>query len=322
MRPGSTFKGWRVRGAIAWKLVLGIAVAAAVVWVLAQPSVPPPEPGSRAVAGPIAVRTPVPNTERPTAPPPAAAPPAAVVATGSPSDPFAGVDVSNNSVLRHIAGIEEKARGRRAAQARDPLRVNPAATATPPARQPVAPQPPREQPAAESRPVAPPGGVQLVAALGLPDVPRTAATPPTVPLAEVPLARPVTESAAASAPAAERAATPVPASPAANPAPGDRVLVAALGKSAPPQSTTPPLRVARRTVPVFPVEAMRAGIQNGRVVARLTIEADGRVSAAQIINSNPIGYFERESRRALATWRYDPPGQPTSADVELIFTRE
>ena len=99
------------------------------------------------------------------------------------------------------------------------------------------------------------------------------------------------------------------------------MLVAALGKTAPPQSTTPPLRVANRTVPIFPVEAMRAGIQSGRVVARLTIEADGRVSAAQIISSTPIGYFERESRRALAMWRYEPPGQATSADVELIFNR-
>jgi TonB family protein len=57
-------------------------------------------------------------------------------------------------------------------------------------------------------------------------------------------------------------------------------------------------------------------------VARLTIEADGRVSGAQIVKAAPLGYFERESRRALANWRYEPPGRQISADVELIFTRE
>jgi hypothetical protein len=35
-----------------------------------------------------------------------------------------------------------------------------------------------------------------------------------------------------------------------------------------------------------------------------------------------MGYFERESRRALASWRYEPPGQATSADVELVFNLE
>jgi protein TonB len=102
------------------------------------------------------------------------------------------------------------------------------------------------------------------------------------------------------------------------------VLLAALGKAAPPPAPaiTPQLRVTNRKVPNFPIEAIRAGIQNGRVVARLTIEADGRVSATQIISASPIGYFERESRRALATWRYEPPGQATTADIELDFTRE
>jgi len=328
MKPASMCMRRRVHGAVAWKLVLGIAAATGIVWVLVQPSVAPPEPGSRAVAGPIAVRAPAPTPGTPAArppaaaPPPATAPPAAVVPINSPSDPFAGVDVSNNSVLRHIAGIEEKGRGRQAARARDPSHATTTAAATQPARQAAAPQPAREQPVAEPRPVAPPPSVQTVAALPPADTPRAAPAPPPAVPVEVPLVRAVSEPAVASAPAPERAPAPVAAPPPGNPAPGgDRVLVAALGKTAPPQSTTPPLRVANRTVPIFPVEAMRAGIQSGRVVARLTIEADGRVSAAQIISSTPIGYFERESRRALAMWRYEPPGQATSADVELIFNR-
>jgi len=102
----------------------------------------------------------------------------------------------------------------------------------------------------------------------------------------------------------------------------DRVLVAALGNAAPAPSITAPLKVTNRTVPVFPPEAIRAGIQSGRIVARLTIEADGRVSGAQILSASPSGFFERESRRALSSWRYEPPGRETSTDVELVYTRE
>jgi TonB family protein len=144
---------------------------------------------------------------------------------------------------------------------------------------------------------------------------------------EAPLTRSVAEPAPpANAQPSERPANSTAPAPAGNagPANGDRVLLAALGKSAPAQSPSvgPPLRVANRTLPSFPHDAARDGIRSGRVVARLTIQADGRVSATQIISATPMGYFERDSRRALATWRYEPPGEVTSAEVELVFNLE
>jgi protein TonB len=307
---------WRsASGAVAWKLLLGIALGVGAVWFVAQSSFAPPEPVSREVAGPIG-RTVVPNTEAPVA-----------TALAAPqrdtqNDPFAGVDLSNNSVLRHIAGIEEKTRGRQRAQARGTA-VAAAPTATPETARPSASPPPpaRQESTATQRP-APPVPVQTVAPPPSPsETPRGPAVLQTSAAVDAPVLRSASETTAASPPSFERVASNgVAAAPSAV---SDRALVAALGNAPPPSpATTAPLHVIARTVPPFPIEAMRAGIREGRVVARLTIEADGSVSAAQIISSSPLGYFERESRRALATWRYEPPGRQTSADVELVFNRE
>ena len=147
----------------------------------------------------------------------------------------------------------------------------------------------------------------------------------TEPSAPAPITRPA--DAAPPVQPIEHAATagsavivPPPANPPANA--NERVLVAALGNTAPAPSISAPLKVTNRSLPVFPPEAIRAGVQGGRVVARLTIEADGHVSGAQILSASPAGFFERESRRALAGWRYEPPGRATSADVELVFNRQ
>lgn len=297
-----------VRGAVAWKLLLGIAAGIGVVWSFAQSSLPPAETPSRAVAGPIAVRTPVSNSEQRVA--------AAPAADARKNDPFAGVDVSNDSVLRHIAGIDENARAR---QQRAPQR-GAAKAATEPAR-PVAapPTPPVGAEPAETQRV--PNAPAEAAAMA----PLLAPAPPPAPAAlqtsaiEAPVTRSAADPGAATLPAVGQAVAAPPPSK----ADPDRTQVAALGNTpSMARATDAPLRAIARPVPPFPIEAMRAGIPQGRVVARLTVEADGRVSAARILSSTPLGYFERESRRALANWRYEPPGRQTSTDVELVFNRE
>jgi len=258
------------------------------------------------VAGPIAIRTPVPNTESQVAPAAARAP------NDSQRDPFAGVDVSNDSVLRLIAGIEEKKGGRQAAArpASKPPAISTAGETSAQASttRTEAPEPRRATPAPVPAAVAAPP----------PNEPATIAAP------EPPPTRSGADSSPANAANLERspAAAPVPAPTAAAASAPDRVLVAALSNATAPPAITAPLKVTNRTVPAFPPEAIRAGVQGGRIVARLTIEADGRVSSTGILSASPIGYFERESRRALSTWRYEPPGKTTSTDIELVFNRE
>jgi len=314
VKPASAPRWRRAGGAIAWKLLLGIAAGNRAIWFAAQASFAPSEElNSRAVAGPIAVRVPVQENDARAAPAPAAAP----ASTESSSDPFAGVDVGNNSVLRLIAGIEDKVRGRKAEPQPRRSGTLPTNAVT---RAPATPAPLAQDAPVEPR-TAPLVVVPVTAAAVPTEAPRAVSSATTAAAAEAQVIR---SSDASTSMGIERSEGVVLAPPPAN-APengSERVLMAALGIPPAPPAVTAPLRATNRTVPVFPPEAIRAGIQNGRVVARLTIEADGRVSSAQIISATPSGYFERESRRAVATWRYEPPGQATSTDVELVFNRE
>jgi len=315
-------RGTRVGGVIAWKLMIGIAVGVGALLVAGKGSFGPTTTDSRSSDTPVtavAVATPVPNPE-------ARVSPEAEPSNESPSDPFAGVDVRNDSVLRLIAGIEEKSRTRPAAPR---SAARPAAAAS--ASDPRMPSAPRVEPT-ERRQVnaAPDQGLPAQPAATLAAAPAAESSRAVLPVVapELPASAPVTRPAEATpAQPGDRAASasgaviaPPPASPPA--AANERVLVAALGNSAPAPSIVAPLKVTNRALPVFPPEAIRAGVQAGRVVARVTIQADGRVSGAQILSASPAGFFERESRRALATWRYEPPGRETTADVELVFNRE
>jgi protein TonB len=302
----------RVYGAIAWKLLLAVGVGVGTVWAATQVmSVRPFEEAPRAVTGAVATQPAVlaPDSNLAT---PAQSPP-----TASSTDPFAGVDVRNDSVLRHIAGIENRSRRR---QATPPKRNAVKAAEISAPRGNDAPAP-RENTVPEARPRAPAATVSVVATPaadpGRPAMVASQVQPAPEPVARAAVEPPnnsVVERAVKGPAVVPPASAPLPAAP-------ERVVAAARTEAAAP-AVAAPLRIAYRNVPVFPGEAIRAGIRSGRVVARLTIDADGRVTGTQVLSATPPGYFERESRRALATWRYDPPGQATTTDVELVFTRE
>jgi protein TonB len=73
---------------------------------------------------------------------------------------------------------------------------------------------------------------------------------------------------------------------------------------------------------VYPAEAARDGITRGRVVAQLQVGEQGRVEHVEILEAQPPRVFDREVRRALAQWRYAPPGAPRQVAVELVFRLE
>jgi periplasmic protein TonB len=72
--------------------------------------------------------------------------------------------------------------------------------------------------------------------------------------------------------------------------------------------------------PVYPREAIRAGIAKGRVVARLFIDEKGLVSEVKIIESEPPGVFNKEVTRALSQWKFQAEGEKFVGEVELTFT--
>ena len=97
---------------------------------------------------------------------------------------------------------------------------------------------------------------------------------------------------------------------------------------APPPPPAPPAKPALRKgisrlsgeYPIFPREAIRAGTQEGTVVARLQVDEKGNVTEVRIVESNPPRVFDREVIRALGLWKFAPDGDRYIAEIEVHFT--
>ncbi len=72
--------------------------------------------------------------------------------------------------------------------------------------------------------------------------------------------------------------------------------------------------------PIFPREAIRAGVQKGHVVARLFIDEKGLVTEVRIVEADPPNVFNKEVTRALSQWKFQPEGEKFVGEVELTFT--
>jgi protein TonB len=115
----------------------------------------------------------------------------------------------------------------------------------------------------------------------------------------------------------------------ASPAPPREEPPPRLAAVAPPQAAPPaPLdsAKARRTLlrvsgdpPVYPREAIRSGIESGRVVALVTVDAQGNVADVDIVRSEPPLVFDRAARAALAAWKFKAEGDRYRGEVELRF---
>jgi len=230
--------------------------------------------------------------------------------SGQARDPFAGVDIASDTVLRHIAGIVEPRRSAEALPRPESARAPTSRRGTT-----VAEGQRTTPPPAQSAPVPAATEANAPTLVTRANEPAPVAAPP-------PIARALPDVAGKQAEADERGSGATPATIAAPAADMNRLALARVDAPPASPSTVVPPRAIHRTVPAFPGEAIKAGIKSGRVLARVTIDADGRVTESQILSARPPGYFERESQRALTSWRYEPSGRPISADVELLFARD
>ena len=78
-------------------------------------------------------------------------------------------------------------------------------------------------------------------------------------------------------------------------------------------------RCPEQIKPGFPERAREDDIIEGRVSARLHLDAAGRVTEVEILSAEPPGYFEREVRRAALRWRCQGSGQADSLKVPFRF---
>jgi protein TonB len=81
-----------------------------------------------------------------------------------------------------------------------------------------------------------------------------------------------------------------------------------------------PLLVLSRIPPLYPRRALRRRIE-GWVELRLTIDPEGRVSTARVLQSHPPGTFDRAALKAVRRWRFQAPEEsgPVQATQKIEF---
>jgi len=75
--------------------------------------------------------------------------------------------------------------------------------------------------------------------------------------------------------------------------------------NAPRQLPPGELKRTRYMPPEYPKDALKRGI-GGEVRVRITVDADGKVKSAEIVNSSPAAVFDRAALDAVRRWRFKP----------------
>jgi protein TonB len=126
-------------------------------------------------------------------------------------------------------------------------------------------------------------------------------------------AEPATSAPVPPAPTSQAPASPPPAAP--------RSDVAAARPAPAPTPVPAALRLVTRVDPDFPREATQAGVDQGSVKARMTLDAGGNVTRVEIVEANPRRVFDRAVVRALSQWRYSDGAAGRTVDMEIAFRR-
>lgn len=102
-------------------------------------------------------------------------------------------------------------------------------------------------------------------------------------------------------------------------APAPRTDVAAARTAPAPEAASS--RLVTRVDPDFPREAIQAGVEQGNVKARMTLDAGGNVTRVDILDAQPRRVFDRAVVRALSQWRYSEGASGRMVDMEVAFRR-
>jgi periplasmic protein TonB len=93
---------------------------------------------------------------------------------------------------------------------------------------------------------------------------------------------------------------------------------------APPAPPKPAIRRGITRIagdnPEYPRQAIRAGIEKGKVVARLQIDEKGNVTEVTIVSSDPPRVFDRAVMDALKGWKFQGEGEKYVGEIEVNFS--
>ena len=70
---------------------------------------------------------------------------------------------------------------------------------------------------------------------------------------------------------------------------------------------------------VYPRAAIRAGVNKGRVLARLMIDEKGNVTDVVVVSSEPPRVFDRVVIDGVKDWKYPAEGEKYAAEIEVLF---
>ncbi len=107
------------------------------------------------------------------------------------------------------------------------------------------------------------------------------------------------------------------------PPPPEPPVIAPPAPPPPPALQKPAVRRGivpiEREDPVYPREAIRAGISKGRVVARVQIDEQGNVTDVIIVSADPPHVFDRAVKNALERWKFKGEGDKYVGEIEVNF---
>ncbi len=127
-------------------------------------------------------------------------------------------------------------------------------------------------------------------------------------------------------PVATAPTAPVISSVTTTPPPEPHVIAPPPVVQAPPPPPPPKPAIRRGISPVsreeleFPRAATRAGVEKGRVLARVMIDEKGNVTEVIIVSADPPRYFEREVTDKLKLWKFKAEGEKYVGEIEVNFS--
>ncbi len=89
--------------------------------------------------------------------------------------------------------------------------------------------------------------------------------------------------------------------------------------SAPHQVPASELKRTRYMPPEYPKGALKRGV-GGEVLVRFSVDADGKVKSAEVVNSSPAEVFDRAALDAVRRWRFKPPAGGTPNVEATVVT--
>jgi len=129
---------------------------------------------------------------------------------------------------------------------------------------------------------------------------------PYIPPPDIPVPTPQTE------PVISNTTTVVPTEP-------NVIAPAAVAPPAPKPAVRQGISCNKQDKPVYPREAIKAGVQKGKVDALVSVDERGNVTDVKITSADPPRYFDRVVHDTLMEWKCVGDGSKYVASVELNF---